>query len=934
MPRNLYLLLAIFLQSIATAHAIDCNGNNVADVEDIRNETSADCNHNAIPDECDVALTTVRFENVENFTMGIIPVSTDTDTAYRSDAYQTRVVDFTDDQIADIVLFEADSTSLRFFKVSDSETISDEVTIDFESTIKDVQVADFDGDSHIDVVVSIYREDSQPSNRLLLLKGRGDLTFEAQENLGARQAELSESRMQIATADFDGDTDLDIFYGKELFLNHGNGTFVVSELQSLNFTHDINTPVFAPLGLASGDVDGDSDIDLIVEGALAVGNNTNQRFVLRYHLLNDGDANFSQILLRPMPSPSLPRESIPLLYTGDLDGDGDVESFTKTELQLHEGITLVDADNDGDIDVFDIDILQGATRVSTPPTAFFLLLNTAISHYRPVAPENIDESNLKIQTILRDTQILDPAISGVTFLHQFAYDKEGDGVIDKIIAIDKVSNPFRPLEAELVATSLQRTSFYPDTDNDSIPDTCQSSGSLENTRYGTWNSYLNQVNVLEIYDNNPYIFPRSLEPGKVTLSFLAGDSLIPVHQIEMEIDYEQQIDLILDDIEALRDYPLGIIKLTSNRDVSARTTLYSPSSQGDHDFAYTIPFNEAKRGLTSVHYNTFPTSANGSSQNWLALATLDSAKSEFFLKSYDSAGVLIQDKKITLGGSGAFLYLPRVDLDGGHGIFGQNQIGMHVLEPADPSIPYIAQFSRYLFDSNGIPSAAMDTPVTNATRGESWLNISRSANGENWLEISNPFGHKIDVELTFYSSIGLILGEEALTLSPHSQKHVFANSFLEPGQTGSVKITTSSPNDLYMVNGMNYYRDSSNTVQAMYNFQSKQAQSFWQGSYNTFLGQQNWIRLINTSPHVMWVDFLLMGPPGVAPSEIYFVPALGTLDLEVKSIFPASGRTVQSNNYGLIYMQASNLTELVATTLRVRPNTKGELDYVISSNME
>ncbi|MHC4142570.1 MAG: hypothetical protein ACYSUF_12105, partial [Planctomycetota bacterium] len=41
----------------------DCNGNGVADADDLADETSFDCNENAIPDECEIAAGTVADDN-------------------------------------------------------------------------------------------------------------------------------------------------------------------------------------------------------------------------------------------------------------------------------------------------------------------------------------------------------------------------------------------------------------------------------------------------------------------------------------------------------------------------------------------------------------------------------------------------------------------------------------------------------------------------------------------------------------------------------------------------------------------------------------------------------------------------------------------------------------------------------------------------------
>ncbi len=183
-------------------------------------------------------------------------------------------------------------------------------------------VADFDGDGDVDLLVGGFS-----ACRLLLTGGSGAFV-DASANLPAGPV----SPHELLAGDVDGDGDVDVVImpssnAARLYVNGGTGTFTFG-------------PDPAPGSIASlargrlGDVDGDSDLDLVVANILG------DRL-----LANDGSGNFTEVPGAIPPGQLVPNPAFPgsrLLELSDLDGDGDLDLFTKTwEVALGPGVTLV-----------------------------------------------------------------------------------------------------------------------------------------------------------------------------------------------------------------------------------------------------------------------------------------------------------------------------------------------------------------------------------------------------------------------------------------------------------------------------------------------------------------------------------------------------------------------------------------------------------------
>ena len=174
-----------------------------------------------------------------------------------------------------------------------------------------VASADVDGDGDLDVLITGRNTARSPISKLYVNDGRGHFS-EAQDT----PFEGIEAG-SVAFADVDGDGDQDVLIAGQnnsgtritkLYGNDGQG----------NFTEMLNTP-FEGLSygsIAFADVDGDNDQDVLITGL----NNYNDATSKLY--LNDGLGHFTEMVEAPFDDV----EFSSVVFT-DVDGDNDQDAF-------------------------------------------------------------------------------------------------------------------------------------------------------------------------------------------------------------------------------------------------------------------------------------------------------------------------------------------------------------------------------------------------------------------------------------------------------------------------------------------------------------------------------------------------------------------------------------------------------------------------------
>ncbi len=164
------------------------------------------------------------------------------------------------------------------------------------STVMVIAMADIDGDADLDIAVGTRAEN-------LLLVNQGGGTF--RDETASRIPRLREDTTGLVFRDLDGDGDQDIVQVSRagtgrVYINSGHGVFTQASQNAWG----------SAISMTAGDVDGDSDVDVVVgfSGGVRL-------------FLNNGAAAFTDATPQ-MPSLFLTAYAVQL---GDVDRDGDLD---------------------------------------------------------------------------------------------------------------------------------------------------------------------------------------------------------------------------------------------------------------------------------------------------------------------------------------------------------------------------------------------------------------------------------------------------------------------------------------------------------------------------------------------------------------------------------------------------------------------------------
>ncbi|MFO7032484.1 hypothetical protein B9T07_21795, partial [Limnospira fusiformis CCALA 023] len=171
-----------------------------------------------------------------------------------------------------------------------------------------VATADFNGDGHIDILLTGEDSDFEPISRVYLNDGSGGFTEATNISLTG----VGDS--SVATADFNGDGDIDILltglndsvFIKEVYLNDGSGGF--TEATNISLTGVFHGSV------ATGDFNGDGHIDILLTSR-----DSSFQLISRVYL-NDGSGGFTEAT-----NISLTGVGDSSVATADFNGDGHID---------------------------------------------------------------------------------------------------------------------------------------------------------------------------------------------------------------------------------------------------------------------------------------------------------------------------------------------------------------------------------------------------------------------------------------------------------------------------------------------------------------------------------------------------------------------------------------------------------------------------------
>ena len=260
-------------------------------------------------------------------------------------------------------------------------------------------LGDLDGDTDLDII--LVGRNSNMNDRTRIYLNAGDGTFTEKTGHGITNVNTVQNACKLIDIDEDNDLDF-IMFGltssvvtvSELYLNDGSGNFTLKA--------DANLPLVSNGAVDVGDVDGDDDLDLLIQG---IGSGAGKIW------LNNGNEVFSE-----SAENIFPRMEQGSIDFGDVDGDNDLDVFMTgstsgptiyyAELFLNDGtgsffkplnqdflgidvstVELIDFDKDGDLDLF----TSGDAADAEDNLYSILYFNDGSGNFRKEIATNIPE---------------------------------------------------------------------------------------------------------------------------------------------------------------------------------------------------------------------------------------------------------------------------------------------------------------------------------------------------------------------------------------------------------------------------------------------------------------------------------------------------------------------------------------------------------------
>jgi hypothetical protein len=409
----------------------------------------------------------------------------------------------------------------------------------------------------------------------------------------------------------------------------------------------------------------------------------------------------------------------------------------------------------------------------------------------------------------------------------------------------------------------------------------------------------------------------------VTLLDISG---VEVSSKDVDIPGKGQFDVAVNLLEGFRADAYGILKIEADSDgLDGRMSFYRYSANtSDLQFAFSLPFSDPILGRSAVGFNTYQPSANPADQiyqvpQWLTLVNLDpSVDREFLVHRYDFAGQFL--------GTASFIVAPlaRRDVEVGLTFPGPNQVGLNVIEPRDPSSPYLAHLIRYGASADGF-SFALPVVARAGTDQGKWVPVSNGAGAENWLEIINTRDEVAVVTFILRRYNALSLGF-IMRLEAHEQRHFRISDWLDPNESAAVRIKGDLGSEI-ISQSMFYFRDNRGSLTTLYGVQPRQIlDGAKTGSFNLYLRANNWLRIFQVDglPTRQSQVRVTLYPPGEAVYErVFTVHNLTGRDISLGDLSPTA---LHPDTYGVITLEGPFLADV----LRIR-STEAGVDFSMST---
>ena len=481
-------------------------------------------------------------------------------------------------------------------------------------------------------------------------------------------------------------------------------------------------------------------------------------------------------------------------------------------------------------------------------------------------------------------------------------DSDGDGLLDD----EERSLGTNPLSADTDGDGVRDGQEV--TDGSDPLDSGSAIETLGTRICSEWNSFLGMSNIYEHVNLSNNDINVGLELKDLTGSVLSTANFALAAGTQFDFPVNQMAGFTPDTFGLICSTHTG-----NDGDVDGRMMYYRPGTNGEFEFAFAAPMTRGKLGAQFVSFNTFqpsfaPEDQNNIVANWVQVTNLENRAQNATLTFYSTDGSILSSQALTLAAN------QRTDIPGHQ--FGKSIVGLVELRPASSSARMILRNVRYLYDNaNLVPSfdAAFQLAGSKGT-GKNQILPLDTRNASSILELTNTTEGNITATVELRNQAGTPVEVYELPLAAKSSFHLVTDQVLGAGQRGTAIVRSATRNSVMAV-VMNYSRDARNAINNMYGIAGAQPLGIVaRGSYNTFIGQESEIVLLNPTSADKTANVSLRNFRGQLdlPASNFTVPAGGLATVRANDY-------AASDLYGVVTVN-NDANSLVGWLLRKRGN--------------
>lgn len=429
---------------------------------------------------------------------------------------------------------------------------------------------------------------------------------------------------------------------------------------------------------------------------------------------------------------------------------------------------------------------------------------------------------------------------------------------------------------------------------------------LDTTICSEWNGYLGGMwNVLELRNNTP--------GNKSTLTTVYDAGGNAQGSAAATVVANTSYDILVNAVSGWNLNSYGKVCTNINAgnpgDVDGTKVHYLPAGNS-FAFGFAMPFSNGLTGSQFVQYDTMQPSANfldasNPVLNWLQLTNLGSTQQAGTLDLYDQQGTAIESVRLLLNADS------RID-------FGVHErapsaVGIAEWRPDSSVVPFELRIIRYFRDNAiGVDSyaGALQTAGARGSGREVYLPLDASS-GPAVIEVSNTKNSDSFVIVSVFNQTGTNVGQGSFTLPPYATQHVVTNQMLANG-VGYATVKGIGVGTV-ITGAVNYGWSENGSLDFAYAVRAEEPLgSELRGNYNTFIGQQCELTLINTDSADQDVTLNMTRYDGsiVLSGEQVTVPARNAVTRDICANDPTDA-------YGVVVVQPQTANSIIGHLLRI-----------------